>query len=530
MATAAGWRKRLTHLQGVSQRAAPGAPNTLRRRVGAATLALTGVLIILFITAGLALTDFIHKGNDVVNRWQPAATRSTALLADYLNQETGVRGYALTGQEGFLQPYNDYRVQEAADRTALQSLLAARKDLLTRLHAVEQAADMWQQLTARRIIAQVQQGAAHPANLLDETDDKNRFDAIRSAANALLQRVAAVTNDAKRARKHAADLAVGVAITTGAVVVLASLATWRALQTEVLRPVEQLAAQTRAVSGGELNRVIRPSGPIEIEQLGIDVERMRGRIADELARVEIARDELKRSNADLEQFAYVASHDLSEPLRKVSNFTQLLERQYGNQLDDRAKQYIAFAVDGAKRMQALISDLLALSRVGRTTESFTPVDVNTVLDEALANLEDRIAECDAGIGRSELPTVLGDKSLLVALFENLIGNSIKYRGDGPPLIAVTAVRNPALSGWEFAVTDNGIGIDPQYSERVFAIFQRLHLRDAYGGTGIGLALCRKIVEFHGGRIWLDVTASPGATFRFTIPDRTPQRIPFEGSQ
>ena len=530
MATAVGWRDRLSRLRRMSGRAAPGAPNTLRRRVGAASLALAGVLIILFITAGFALSNFIHKGNDVVYRWQPAGVRSTALLADYVNQETGIRGYALTGQTDFLQPYNQYRVQEATDRAELESLLAPRRDLLAKLHAVQQAGDAWQQLTAQRIIAQVQQGATNTAQLLDATDDKARFDAIRQAAGALMNGVSSATGGARHARNQSADVAVGVAVATGVVVILASVATWRALQTEVLRPVEQLAAQTRAVSDGELNRVIRPSGPIEIEQLGADVERMRGRIAAELAQVEVARDELKRSNADLEQFAYVASHDLSEPLRKVSNFTQLLERQYGDQLDDRAKQYIAFAVDGARRMQALISDLLSLSRVGRTTESFLPVDVNAVLDEALANLEDKIAECDAGIGRSELPTVSGDKSLLVALFENLIGNSIKYRGEDPPLIAVTAVRNPAVSGWEFAVADNGIGIDAKYAERVFAIFQRLHLRDAYGGTGIGLALCRKIVEFHGGRIWLDVTASPGATFRFTIPDRAPGRTSLEGSQ
>jgi light-regulated signal transduction histidine kinase (bacteriophytochrome) len=235
--------------------------------------------------------------------------------------------------------------------------------------------------------------------------------------------------------------------------------------------------------------------------------------------VERTRDELARSNADLEQFAYVASHDLSEPLRKVANFCQLLERQYANELDDRAKQYIGFAVDGAKRMQALIGDLLALSRVGRTTDAFVPVDTGAALDDALANLERQIAESGAGIGRSDMPTVLGDRALLAALFENLVGNAIKYRGVDPPLVVITAVRNPAAAGWEFAVKDNGIGIDPQYRERVFAIFQRLHLRDKYGGTGIGLALCRKIVEFHGGRIWLDTSDGPGATFRFTIPDR-----------
>ncbi|HET6876679.1 MAG TPA: ATP-binding protein, partial [Jatrophihabitans sp.] len=230
-------------------------------------------------------------------------------------------------------------------------------------------------------------------------------------------------------------------------------------------------------------------------------------------------EELSRSNADLQQFAYVASHDLSEPLRKVANFCQLLERQYGEQLDDRARQYIHFAVDGAKRMQVLITDLLSLSRVGRTTESFEPVDLDRALDQALANLSDRIEAAGARVDRpGSLPTVSGDFSLLTSLLENLVGNAVKYRReDVAPVVRIEVARDGAQ--WTFAVSDNGIGIDPQYSERIFAVFQRLHLRDQYGGTGIGLALCRRIVEFHGGHIWLDpVESAAGAIFRFTLPE------------
>jgi hypothetical protein len=251
---------------------------------------------------------------------------------------------------------------------------------------------------------------------------------------------------------------------------------------------------------------------------------MRARIANELSRVELARvrlmersDELSRSNADLEQFAYVASHDLSEPLRKVANFCQLLERQYGPQLDDKAKQYIDYAVDGAKRMQALISDLLSFSRVGRSTETFSPVDIDAILTSALATLEDRSAAADADIVRGPMPTIDGDATLLVALFQNLIGNALKYRSADRTLrLEITA--EPQGASWLFTVSDNGIGIERQYAERIFTIFQRLHLRDKYGGTGIGLALCRKIVEFHRGKIWLAETAGPGATFQFTIPE------------
>jgi light-regulated signal transduction histidine kinase (bacteriophytochrome) len=293
--------------------------------------------------------------------------------------------------------------------------------------------------------------------------------------------------------------------------------------------VDELAAQTREVAGGAIEKKIHPTGPPEIAGLGADVDTMRDRIADELARVEQARlvllergEELQRSNADLEQFAYVASHDLSEPLRKVANFCQLLEKQYAGQLDDKAKQYIAFAVDGAKRMQVLIADLLAFSRVGRTTESFEPVDTDRVLSRALATLEERIAASHAEIVRGPLPTVDGDPTLLTALFLNLVGNALKYRSpERTPRIEISTQRQG--DEWLFTVADNGIGIDPQYSERIFTIFQRLHLRDQYGGTGIGLALCRRIVEFHRGRIWLAESEGPGATFAFLIPERAESR-------
>ena len=254
---------------------------------------------------------------------------------------------------------------------------------------------------------------------------------------------------------------------------------------------------------------------------------MRLQIAGQLARAEEIHEQLRqrtaeltRSNDDLQQFAYVASHDLSEPLRKVANFCQLLERQYGDQLDDRAKQYIDFAVDGAKRMQALISDLLALSRVGRTTDEFVPVELDAVLDRAIDNLTTVIEASGATIERAtKLPCVSGDPALLTSLLENLVSNSVKYRREGvPPVVTVSAEPDDTQQRWVVSVSDNGIGIDPQYAERIFAIFQRLHLRDSYGGTGIGLALCRKIVEFHGGHIWLNAVESEfGATFKFALP-------------
>ncbi|MEO8371431.1 MAG: PAS domain S-box protein, partial [Candidatus Solibacter sp.] len=225
--------------------------------------------------------------------------------------------------------------------------------------------------------------------------------------------------------------------------------------------------------------------------------------------------ELERSNADLQQFAYVASHDLQEPLRMVAQFTQLLSDRYGSSLDQDAREFIAYAVDGATRMQTLILDLLNYSRLGTRGRSFEPVDCNQALRDAIANLGAAIHESHANIAHDELPTVMADASQMVQLFQNLIGNAIKFRGKCSPQVHVSAAREGAE--WTFSVRDNGIGFDPQYAERIFVIFQRLHCREEYSGTGIGLALCKKIVERHEGRIWARSELGQGTTFSFSIP-------------
>jgi light-regulated signal transduction histidine kinase (bacteriophytochrome) len=225
--------------------------------------------------------------------------------------------------------------------------------------------------------------------------------------------------------------------------------------------------------------------------------------------------DLERSNKELEQFAYVASHDLQEPLRMVSSYTQLFAKRYKDQLDDKAEKYIDYVVDGAVCMQRLINDLLAYSRVGTRGKLMEPTDSHSVLGEALQNLQVAIDESRAIITNDDLPTLRADASQLGQVFQNLIANAIKFRGESPPRIHVSA--RDRGGDWFFSISDNGIGIDPQHEDRVFAIFQRLHTKQEYPGTGIGLALCKRIVERHGGKIWFESEPGKGSTFYFTIP-------------
>jgi len=226
--------------------------------------------------------------------------------------------------------------------------------------------------------------------------------------------------------------------------------------------------------------------------------------------------ELRRSNEELEQFAYIASHDLQEPLRMVASYTQLLERRYAGQLDDAAREFIGYAVDGARRMQEFITGLLRYSRVGTEPQQHVPVNLREVFDTALANLRIAIEESGARVNARDLPTVRGDPRQLTQLLQNLIGNALKFRKPGQaPEIEVRAEPDGAFR--KVSVRDNGIGLDPRFSDRVFTIFQRLHTRDEYEGTGLGLAICKKIVERHGGRIWVESSEGEGATFFFTLP-------------
>ena len=227
--------------------------------------------------------------------------------------------------------------------------------------------------------------------------------------------------------------------------------------------------------------------------------------------------ELERSNKDLVQFAYVASHDLRAPVRAIKSFSQILEKDYREKLDEEANECLDFIVTGAGRLETLINDLLAYSRVDTQGKAFVPVDTSEVLDQVVGDLRLDIEESQAEITRDALPVVVADASQMTQLFQNLISNAIKFQGQEPPKVHVAARKED--DGWIFSVKDNGIGIEAQHTERIFAMFQRLHTQDEYPGTGMGSAICKKIVERHGGNIWVQSEVGMGSTFYFSIPSQ-----------
>ena len=408
----------------------------------------------------------------------------------------------------------------------LRQRLRGEDDALAALEAVRAVYVDWLAQLAPLVDAVEQRGpgAVTPA---ERAANDARFLAVRDLYDVYVAEVLEARDAAAGRLADRTSLLFVAVLVSVATAVVTGLLVYSALRRWVVRPVADLADETRVVRQGRLDHEVQVSGPPEIVALGADVEAMRRGLVEQLAalertqtRLEQQAEELRRSNRDLEQFAYVASHDLQEPLRKVSSFCQMLERRYKGQLDERADQYIAFAVDGAKRMQLLINDLLAFSRVGRMSDGFAEVPMDDVLAEALRTLSLAVEEAGAQVTSDPLPVVHGERRLLVQLLQNLIGNAVKFRGDEPPRVHLSSREVDGC--WEFAVADNGIGIEPQYAERIFVIFQRLHAKADYSGTGIGLALCKKIVEHHGGSIWLDTAVDRGTTFRWRLPVDPPE--------
>ena len=498
--------------------------------VGGLLAATTGLLFVLAVVGiGLALIangQLTSDRNFLLNQIGPARRAALNLENALINQESGVRGYVITAEPSFLEPYRDgLRSEEDAYAELHEQEQAVGPAVAAQVEIVRARAQAWQREFVAPALAHGRQSTrlSTQQSIAANIKGKQFFDHVRTSLAGLQS---ALTHRDSTTRQQLDDAASNLLLllVLAAVLILGGvLGASLLLRRTITRPLERLGSEARRVAGGEFSRPLAiASGPREVAEVGAEIDAMRERIVDELATVQAAHvqleeqaTELRRSNAELEQFAYVASHDLQEPLRKIASFCQALQTRYRGQLDDRADQYLDFAVDGAKRMQILINDLLAFSRVGRSGREHELVDLGDVLITVQSALADTLQSTGARVEVGELPTVRGERVQLTSLFQNLISNALKFHSAEQPIVRIAATRE--AEQWQLSFTDNGIGIEEEYAERIFLIFQRLHSREAYEGSGIGLALCRKIVEYHGGRIWLDTDYRGGACFRLTLP-------------
>jgi signal transduction histidine kinase len=503
----------------------------LERRVAAMSVgALLGATIGVLLTLAIVGIGLALIANGQLSRTrhllltQVAPARRTELVLEnaLVNEESGVRGLALTSEPSFLEPYDSGLRAERRAYSELEAHAATvGAPLASEVDAVRARADEWRAAYVAPTL--IRPNPPKSEAIAKDLEGKRLFDGVRRSLASLRAVLAAKDSHARERLQSAADTLQALLIVAAVLILGGVVAAGFVLRRMVTRPLARLGAEARRVAGGEFAQPLTPAtGPREVAETGVEIDAMRRRIVEELGAVQAAHRrleaqalELTRSNAELEQFAYVASHDLQEPLRKVESFGQALQTHYGDQLDTRGRQYLEFAVDGARRMRALIDDLLAFSRVGRGGREPEPVALQDVVATARSALAQQLQSSGGRVETGDLPTVVGDRAQLVSLFQNLISNALKFHGPEPPVVRIDAVRRDG--GWEVSCTDNGIGIDAHDVERVFMVFQRLHSRDDYEGTGIGLALARKIIEYHGGEIWLDPDHARGASFHFTFP-------------
>ncbi len=434
------------------------------------------------------------------------------LFSSLKDAETGQRGYVITGENAYLEPYN--RAVDEFNRR-LSALLNLTKgnprqektlaaiDLVMRkkLDTLKEAIDIRRAKGQRAAMLLVETGLGEKlmddirGKVVQARDEETRMLAVRSAA-----------------RETAARRLIGAILAGGGLSFALLLATFFLLRKEIIRRTRVETELRRHQEGLE----------ILVEERTHDLADANSRLRAEIAMRERAEEDLRksmedlaRSNRALDQFASIASHDLQSPLRTVAGFMDLLKTRYAGRLDEKADEYITRAMSGTKRMSGLIHDLYVYSRVGTQGKQFSEVHMGTPLNAAIDNLKEIIDDSNAEISRDELPDVKGDETQLVQLFQNLIANAIKFRKkDAPPRIRISAEQRGGE--WVIGVHDNGIGIEPRFYERIFVIFQRLHGSDKYPGTGLGLALCKKIVERHGGRIWVESRPGAGSSFYFTM--------------
>ncbi|MFC4427861.1 sensor histidine kinase [Deinococcus navajonensis] len=509
----------------------PGRPKLRAPRATLSSLLLRPFVVPFFLlgAVGVSVIAGVNRNAEAAREVTEAQRRLiliNSLLRDTSDLETGQRGYVITGQADFLKPYLDGLIafQEHSEQ------LRARPATDLQLHNLNRAAQqlvLWRRESADPEIRARRTSLQAAARLMSNGVGRRQLDDVRETLNDMRDRENARLSTAVASSTRTL-LTVRLVTVAG---LLLSLLLLVVTALRVARAVSQhlggLTAGARSITAGQYERRLPRSGVYELDELGQQFHKMARAVRErELAlersaqTLQATNEQLSRSNRELEQFAYVASHDLQEPLRTISSYTELLARRYRGQLDPRADQYITFTIEATGRMKTLIQDLLAFSRVRQGNRTFGPVDTGQLVTEVIKDLQAQIAECGAQVQvAGPLPEVHGNPELLRHIFQNLIGNAVKFRApDRPSQVIVTATRSQAPAAWTFHVQDNGIGIEPQYFERIFGVFQRLHGLGQYSGSGIGLAVTRSAAEQHGGELWLDSEPGQGSTFHFRVPD------------
>jgi signal transduction histidine kinase len=487
------------------------------------------VLLVLLVMSGILYARITHlagQTEEIANQDQPAfrsvADLSTQVYAAEQSANRFLTESPEPGRSKWLNPYYTARAAMDLDLTRLEEWAAepTHGDIRPTLHDLEARLQArWATLDNDIAAA----GAGQP--LVELTDRSVAIANIESAAerfrSVLGGHVKGDAVEAAAVAQQTLTLIIGLLV----IAILITLVAGFLIARSIASPLAGLTTAANRIAAGEM---IDPPALQRRDEIGVlstavtrMVRSLRGLAEKERGlRVDLAehqrvQGELQRSNAELEQFAYVASHDLQEPLRMVGSYTGLIKRRYQGKLDSEADEFIAYAMGGVTRMQALINDLLTYSRAGRGDRPLEEIDAGQALARALDSLQTAIAEKKAVVSQGAMPLVVANPIQLTQLFQNLVGNALKFCKDGRPEIRVGAERQG--SEWVFSVQDNGIGIDPQYRDRIFLIFQRLHKREEFEGTGIGLAICKKIVEQQGGRIWVESEPGHGSTFKFTLP-------------
>ena len=460
-------------------------PKLLIRRMQLGSALALVIFAVLSVVSYRAVSD-LREGYYWVRHTHEVIEELEALLSSMQDIETGYRGYALVGEEKMLEPYHSGLPRAKQQLENVRQATADNPGQQRRVNALSTLIDAKIAFAKQVIQLRRENKQGEISTVLVRTGEGKR---IMDNVRAVIQEMQSEERRLLVEREQAADrntAQVKVILLTGIALIFVIV----------------------AVVAWMIRRDIQARWDISEQKKNQEA-------------LERKTMELKRSNDELQQFAYVASHDLQEPLRMVASYTQLLAKRYHGRLDSDANEFISYAVDGANRMQRLIHDLLSYSRVGTQGKELRPTSSEEAFTLALSNLERSIRETGARVEHGRLPMVLADDMQLVQLFQNLLGNAIKFRGAKPVLIYVGGERRG--NDWLFWLRDNGIGIEPQYVERIFLIFQRLHGRSQYPGTGIGLAIAKKIVERHAGRIWVESEPGKGSTFYFTLPAREPDR-------